>query len=200
MRVLRADEYPRMPWRNGGGETAEIAISPAGATIESFDWRVSMAHIEADGPFSNFPGNDRTLMILRGNGIKLSIADGAPVDLTCDSEPFAFSGDVPARANLLDGAITDLNVMTDRARLKHTVRQLAILRRTELTVDAALGLLVCAEGELQIEVRGGVNTPAVELMALDALLLENESDILSIVTHGSALAYLIEIREGIANR
>ncbi|MEO7102145.1 MAG: HutD family protein [Gemmatimonadaceae bacterium] len=200
MRVLRADEYRRMPWRNGGGETAEVAIGPAGATVENFDWRVSMAHIEADGPFSIFAGTDRTLMILRGNGIKLSIAEGAPLDLTRESQPFAFSGDVSAHATLPGGAVTDLNVMTKRARRSHTVRRLAVHRRIELTVDAPLALLVCAEGELQIEMPDGGKTSAVELMALDALLLEDEPDTLSIITHGSALVYLIEFREGIANR
>ncbi|MDP1908248.1 MAG: HutD family protein, partial [Hyphomicrobium sp.] len=43
MRILRAKDYRRMPWKNGGGETTEIAISPEGAALDSFDWRVSMA-------------------------------------------------------------------------------------------------------------------------------------------------------------
>jgi len=200
MRVLRADEYRSMPWRNGGGETAEVAIGPAGATIQDFDWRVSMARVEADGPFSNFPGKDRMLMILRGDGIKLLIADDAPVDLTRESEPIAFSGDASARATLLGGAVIDLNVMTDRTRLTHTVRRIVARRRTELAVDAPLALLVCAEGELQIETPGGGNASAVELMGLDALLLEREPNTLSIFTHGSALAYLIEIRGRIVGR
>ena len=60
MRVLRAADYPRMPWKNGGGETAEILVEPAGAPLDSFDWRLSMARVAADGPFSLFPGVERT--------------------------------------------------------------------------------------------------------------------------------------------
>ena len=68
MQVLRAENYRRMPWKNGGGETTEIAVFPAGAGLDDFDWRVSMARVESSGPFSVFPGIDRTLAILEGEG------------------------------------------------------------------------------------------------------------------------------------
>jgi environmental stress-induced protein Ves len=45
-----------MPWKNGGGETTEIAVFPDGAGLSDFDWRVSMARVDGDGPFSSFPG------------------------------------------------------------------------------------------------------------------------------------------------
>ena len=57
-----------MPWKNGGGETAEIAVSPPGAALDDFDWRLSMARVETDGPFSAFPGIDRTLVDPRRRG------------------------------------------------------------------------------------------------------------------------------------
>ena len=49
------------PWKNGGGSTTEIAIAPLGATVDKFDWRISLATIANSGPFSVFPGVDRTL-------------------------------------------------------------------------------------------------------------------------------------------
>jgi len=61
MKILRSADHKRMPWKNGGGETVEIAISPQGAGLADFDWRVSMATVASDGPFSVFPGIDRTL-------------------------------------------------------------------------------------------------------------------------------------------
>ena len=82
MRVLRAENYRRMPWKNGGGETVEIAVSPEGAGLGDFDWRVSMARVEADGLFSVFPGVDRTLSILEGEGMVLDIEGREPVTLT----------------------------------------------------------------------------------------------------------------------
>lgn len=200
MRVLRADEYRRMPWRNGGGETAEVAIGPPGATIDDFDWRVSMARIEVGGPFSSFSGKDRTLMILQGDGLQLSITDCAPVDLTCHSEPFAFSGDAPAHATLLGGTVTDLNVMTDRARCSHTVRRLLVAGSVDIAVEAPQALLVCADGKLQIDLPHEEDLPPAELKTRDALLVEGGATTLRVFTEGSVLIYLIEIQEGIATR
>ena len=189
MRVLKVSEYRRMPWRNGGGETAEVAISPTGATLDDFDWRVSMACIEGDGPFSIFPQTDRTLTVLRGAGLHLSVADGAPFELTRNSEPLAFSGDVAVDATLLGGAVTDLNVMTRRERSKHTMRRAHITGSAEFALEAQLALLVCAEGSLQVE----VNAQTATLAPLDTLLLDDAPAVLRILSDGPALAYLIEI-------
>lgn len=74
MKILRASEYKTMPWKNGGGVTVEIAIHPPSASMDAFDWRISMATVAQDGPFSSFPGIDRTLAIIEGNGMALAIA------------------------------------------------------------------------------------------------------------------------------
>lgn len=55
MKIIRASEYKTMPWKNGGGVTVEIAIHPPGASVNAFDWRISMATVAQDGPFSSFP-------------------------------------------------------------------------------------------------------------------------------------------------
>ena len=70
-RVLSPADYRRMPWKNGGGHTTEIAAEPPGAGTASFVWRVSVADIAQDGPFSAFPGIDRTLVLLSGRGMRL---------------------------------------------------------------------------------------------------------------------------------
>ena len=66
MRILRASDYKRTPWKNGAGETVELAVFPPGASVGDFDWRISMSSLVADGAFSLFPGIDRTLCILSG--------------------------------------------------------------------------------------------------------------------------------------
>ena len=43
LRVIRAAECQTMPWKNGGGETTEIAVFPSGAGLDDFEWRISMA-------------------------------------------------------------------------------------------------------------------------------------------------------------
>lgn len=54
MKLLLPETMRRMPWKNGGGITTEIAIAPPGATLDAFDWRISTARVEAAGPFSRF--------------------------------------------------------------------------------------------------------------------------------------------------
>ncbi|MEO8119861.1 MAG: HutD family protein, partial [Rhodoferax sp.] len=82
-----------MPWKNGGGSTREIVCQPPGADMDNFDWRVSIATIAANGPFSVFVGVDRVIMLLDGAGVRLHAAD---IDHKLDTPgaPFAFAGDV----------------------------------------------------------------------------------------------------------
>jgi hypothetical protein len=117
-------------WKNGGGTTVEIARGPAQPGCETppdtFDWRVSVARIEADGPFSAYPGIDRVITLLAGPGVALQ----APADadrpafshrLDRPGEPFAFAGEAAVQARCLGGPSLDVNVMTRRAVLRATV-------------------------------------------------------------------------------
>jgi uncharacterized protein len=127
LRVIRAHALSPQPWKNGGGITTEIAIGPEAATVHDFDWRISMAHVAADGPFSLFPGIDRTLTVLEGDGLVLRVGDAAPVLLDAASTPFAFAGDSATSATLRRGPITDLNVMTRRGRIAHAVERIDLV-------------------------------------------------------------------------
>lgn len=153
MRLLRPADYRRMPWKNGGGETIEIAVSPDGAALDAFDWRVSMARVEANGPFSTFPGIDRTLAILDGNGMELAVDGSAPVVLTVASPPHAFPADATTSARLLAGPITDLNVMTRRSAMRHAVRRLPG-HGSHVTQTPGVVLTVCRKGEAVVTAGG----------------------------------------------
>ena len=165
MTLLRASDYKRMPWKNGGGETVEIAIFPPGSSVDDFDWRISMATVASDGPFSIFPGIDRTLSILEGNGMALEIAAADPLLLTMESAPLPFPADVPVNATLPDGAITDLNVMTRRSTFRHAVR-----RRSGLFAGKADGntTLVLALDPLMVSTSDSKD----RLGKLDGLLID----------------------------
>ena len=101
MRILRAGQHRRMPWKNGGGETTEIIASPEGAGLDEFGWRVSMASVAADGPFSRFPDIDRTLCVIQGEGLALTIAGKPEVVLTAGFAALSFPrrcrGDIASR-------------------------------------------------------------------------------------------------------
>jgi environmental stress-induced protein Ves len=191
MRLIRSADYRRMPWKDGGGETMEIALAPPGAALDAFDWRISMARVAVDGPFSRFPGIDRTLMILDGNGIRLAIDGSAPVDLTAASDPLSFPGDVAASANLLVGSVTDLNVMTRRGRLTHSMQHHRIDAPTDLALDADTALLLCAAGSVQVTTSDGT----AHLAARESLLADDRPrGPWRLVPEGPCLLVLIEIR------
>jgi len=111
--VLNPNDYRRMPWKNGGGHTTQIASHPADAGLASFVWRVSVADVTQDGPFSPFAGVDRTLVLLTGAGIKLA-GDGEPMELRAPFEPIIFSGDESLHCSLVAGPVRDFNLMVRR--------------------------------------------------------------------------------------
>ncbi|HEV7980797.1 HutD family protein [Amycolatopsis sp.] len=66
--VLRWADHVPVPWKNGGGVTREVA-----GGFSDFGWRVSVADVSTSGPFSVFPGVDRTIMGVEGSGMVLSL-------------------------------------------------------------------------------------------------------------------------------
>jgi environmental stress-induced protein Ves len=184
MKVLRASDYKRMPWKNGGGETVEIAVFPPSASVNDFDWRISTATVAADGPFSIFSGIDRTLSILDGNGMALQIDGKAPILLTKERAPLAFAADIPVHATLPDGAITDLNVMTRRGRFDHDVNRLTgdFRVKKERETDT---ILLLATGTVSVEAGG----KRFGLNALDALLVNDAAQ----VKAGNIACYVIRL-------
>ncbi|MBK5569516.1 HutD family protein [Ensifer sp. SSB1] len=188
MKILRASNHKRMPWKNGGGETVEIAVFPERASLGDFDWRVSMATVATDGPFSSFPGIDRTLSILEGKGMRLMIEGREPVLMTGETAPLPFPADVATSATLVDGPIVDLNVMTRRGKLAHSVQRLAIDHPETTEVGAATTLLLCHSGA--VRVTAGETT--ADLVAGDTAVLTDATAV-TIEPAASAVLFLITI-------
>ncbi|CAN7346577.1 HutD family protein [Pararhizobium sp. LjRoot255] len=183
--VLKADTYRRMPWKNGSGETTEIAVFPQDADLATFGWRVSMATVATDGPFSVFPGIDRTLSILQGDGMELKIAGRAPVVLTQASKPLAFPADAPTSARLVSGTIIDLNVMTRRGQWVHQVEKRIVEGQHHLDAEGGVTLLLSL-GNIRID----CGDHAVEVARLDCAILEG---VVLITSDMPTEAYLIHI-------
>lgn len=120
VRIVSATEHRRMPWKNGGGATAEIAIGPPGASVAGgFDWRLSIASVASDGPFSSFAGYDRLITLLSGDGMVLRLDAREEHRLDRAFQPYAFAGERATTCRLLGGPCEDLNLMVARARLVH---------------------------------------------------------------------------------
>jgi len=115
MRVVRAVDQPRIRWRNDGGWTHDVARDSPNE--HDFSWRISIADVEADGPFSRFEGFDRLLVLLDGVGMDLVSAEGDErVQLRPTAPRARFAGETAISAELLDGPTTDFNVIWDRSR------------------------------------------------------------------------------------
>ncbi|MCM2294116.1 HutD family protein [Allorhizobium sp. BGMRC 0089] len=150
MTLLRPQDYRSMPWKNGMGVTIEIAVFPEGAALDAFDWRISMASVVEDGAFSCFTGIDRTLSILDGAGLELAVAGEASVQLTRTTKPHRFPADSPTHARLLDGPVTDFNVMTRRGACDHHVEVLETGHHSLMMAQADTILAYCFRGEATI--------------------------------------------------
>ena len=110
IRHLTPADYRRQPWANGRGVTVELARADG---PQGLLWRLSMATVAEDGPFSLFPGIERNLTVISGPGFRLS---GAGLDLQAPPlAPVAFPGDVEITATEVTAPSDDFNVMTARA-------------------------------------------------------------------------------------
>ncbi|WP_309645021.1 HutD family protein [Phenylobacterium sp.] len=145
VQVLRAADRIAVPWKNGGGVTRELIVSPPGADMAGFDWRVSVAEVAQGGPFSNFPGVDRVLTVIEGAGLTLSIDGRAAVVLDAAGPPFAFPGDARCEASLKAGPIRDLNVMVRRGARRAQVRRRSLDGGDTLAGGAAFTLAFALE-------------------------------------------------------
>jgi environmental stress-induced protein Ves len=171
MRTLRAAERTAQPWKNGGGLTYEVIVHPPGSSLAQFDWRVSLAHVRAAGPFSFFPGIERRLAVLEGE-LRLSFGTRAGERaeevrvLAPPSSPLAFPGEARVFAEPR-GAVTDLNVMVRRGRFAACLERYRLGQPLRLGVTDATRVLI-ALGDLTAH--GGAGD--TELAPLDALLID----------------------------
>jgi environmental stress-induced protein Ves len=136
LRLIPANEYRRERWRNGLGWTREIASGgmrtrmegtalesphadlrdPAEAPAQTWDWRLSIAEVGNDCAFSAFPGCDRVLLLLSGNGMQLEFDDGTVETIAPPQGRAAFAGERGVQCRLLDGSTTDFNAIARRDR------------------------------------------------------------------------------------
>jgi environmental stress-induced protein Ves len=104
--------------------------------------------VNSSGPFSAFPGIDRIIALLDGDGMLLQFADGAVHTLNQRWSPFAFGGEAQLQAELCGSPSRDFNLMLRRGRAQgHIVTQ-----RASCTIvdEASSVLLFCAAGSWRI--------------------------------------------------
>ena len=148
---LTPADYTRMPWANGRGTTTELirVARPDGGVL----WRLSMASVVEDGPFSLFAGIERNLTVISGPGFDLT----GPGRLRADPlVPVAFPGDVAISAERVRAPSEDFNVMTDRTLPLPKVR----VQGQGSLIDWAAQLCILALAPTRIEADGTITTLA----------------------------------------
>jgi environmental stress-induced protein Ves len=176
LRILRNADYPSRPWKNGGGTTRDILVSPPGASLDEFDWRLSLAQVDRDGPFSRFDDIDRTLVLLSG-AMTLHEPDRR-IELV-RGEPVEFPGERTMDATLQGGATLDFNVMTRRGRVTHDVRHEVFSTRTNVeATDGSTIVLFALESGLRVD--------GESLNTYDTAVIVAQSVVISAATHRAA--------------
>lgn len=118
-RLISRQSFFRVPWKNGQGFTYEI-VKKMDQDNTRFLWRLSIADVSQDGPFSCFDGYQRIIAVLNGAGMILTV-DGKTSGPIKTFESFHFSGQASTTCLLLDGIINDFNVIYDNERFEAEV-------------------------------------------------------------------------------
>lgn len=136
--MLSLEDMAPGPWRNGSGTTRELLAWP---TPQDWDWRISVAEVVKNGPFSRFDGVQRWFAVLGGAGVRL-LVDGHAHELTAQSAPFCFDGAQPCACELIDGPTEDFNLMV---RSDHvSPRLVRVLGALDTRVEAGTRVAVYA--------------------------------------------------------
>ena len=180
VRVVRHDGLASVPWRNGRGTTREVASRPDPRRPDSFLWRVSIADVAVDGPFSTFAGVDRVSLLVDDARVDV-VVDGASTRLQ-RFDPFRYAGEATTTVQLGSGSVRLLNVMTARGV---TGADVSVVRGStvDIAAEGSDHLLVMLEG-VGVLARPGAEDPTIE--PLDSVLAPAAHAVTLDISHGVA--------------
>lgn len=166
MQAFHVQDLPETPWKNGGGRTRELLLGPAGAGIDAFHWRLTLASIApGDFTFSHFPGVDRKTVII-GTGMRMG-AQGVGRDRLQAVPPLerlALDGEQALDATLEGAAIQAFNLMTRRGFANG---EIAVHRKPAILAAAGRSVaFYCVQGNAVVH----AGHQAANLLAGQALL------------------------------
>lgn len=172
LQLIFPNQWQTQAWKNGGGITHQLARSDDHAGMR---WRVSIAEVASDGPFSRFEQTDRIIMLLQGEGFCLHGAAEHTVVLDKALVPFAFVGETAIDCTLIDGPVRDFNLMTRRSDVTANLQVLSVTDPLSLRLTQE-SLLYLASGQLQVSFK----EQSYQLEAEQSLLCTDEAGELQI--------------------
>ena len=138
--IISPQHYKTIPWKNGQGETTELAINEGG-TLDDFNWRLSIASVSENGAFSDFSGYSRHLVFIAGEGITLKHThhkNGAQIDPLVNLLAMSsFDGGCKTNGELVSGPIKDFNIMTKNGVFSAVVNRYVDQQKVSLSKHVA---------------------------------------------------------------
>jgi environmental stress-induced protein Ves len=189
-KIYSPEDFKTLPWRNGLGSTVEL-ISEILEGHEAFSWRLSIASVANDGPFSDFSGYDRTLLLLEGTGITLNNPNGSSIELNSPLDCAHFKGEDLINASLHDGPIKDFNVMTLRSICSSSVTAINEKSEPLIQINAEKLLVYSLKPiKIQIGLEPSINLKANHLLQFDyyinnTMILDNTQAIVIQINYNS---------------
>ena len=184
--VITPAQWQTQRWQNGGGITHQLCRQD---DEQGLLWRLSIAEVASDGPFSCFDNIDRIILLLTGEGFSLHGVGDKPQVLATPLTPFAFAGETTIHCTLLKGAVRDFNLMTRRGAV---LAQLQVL-----TISSAVQTLTLSTQTLIYIASGSINAVLaaqhITLQAQHTLSLSNETGSLQLSSNDSAQVIYISL-------
>ena len=177
-KLLSRSGYQRSLWKNGLGHTDQIAIEPEGADLRKADFlfRLSSAQIEQSSAFSAFPAHDRTIVILKGTGIRLIHTFPETGEEDANEipalEPFDFPGDLPSRCELMDGPVLDLGLFVRKGEVEAFTEVVPLEEATSWSPSGQTCFLHAVGGEIRVSIEAAGDSMEHHLSEGDTLRLD----------------------------
>jgi hypothetical protein len=184
--LLPARDRKAAPWKNGGGVTHEVIAWPADADLVTFDWRISLAVVDRDGPFSTFVDVDRQLAVL--SGCMVLDIDGREFRIDAGGPPVSFAGDVPTAARIVRGPVADLNIMTRRGRIRATLEKLELCGQQTVHLRGP-AVVVCRTSSLRID-----DGARIHHLGFDDAAFASDDEAARLAMRADGPVYLVRLR------
>lgn len=182
--VITPAHWQTQRWQNGGGITHQLCRED---DADGMLWRLSIAEVASDGPFSRFDNIDRIIMLLTGEGFSLQGVGANPHVLDIPLIPFSFAGETAIHCSLINGSVRDFNLMTRRAAVQADLQVLTIGSEAQTLPLSAQTLLYVVSGSVDAV----LGTEQITLEAQHTLSLSNESRSLHLRSGASAKVIFI---------
>lgn len=172
MQLLGEKDFRTVPWKNGGGVTTDLLIRPVGATHETFDLRLARAPITSEGPFSSYPGVDRTITLIGGQRLDLDF--GGRILSLMPFTPASFDSALAPLSRIPDGPVEVINVMARRGVWKSSVEVLRGAQRRSVSArPGEIQIVYLLNGQFR-----AIDSTSVIVSAGQALVIDRNSAIL----------------------